>query len=88
MPILTPEIETIIQAQLDRGQYLTPEEVVLAGLRLLEDRDSIYQGRFEELRREVLIGVEEADRGELIDGDVVFRQLWDRLEQRRNQANS
>jgi antitoxin ParD1/3/4 len=88
MPTFTPEIETIIQAQLDRGQYLTPEEVVLAGLRLLEDRDSIYQGRFEELRREVLIGVEEADRGELIEGDVVFRQLRDRLEQRRNQANS
>jgi hypothetical protein len=41
MPTFTPEIETIIQAQLDRGQYLTPEEVVLAGLRLLEDREFI-----------------------------------------------
>jgi antitoxin ParD1/3/4 len=70
--------------------------VVLAGLQLLAHRDSIYQGRFEALRQEVMVGVEEADglrptgghRGELIDGDVVFQQLRDRLEQRRHQANS
>jgi antitoxin ParD1/3/4 len=88
MPTFTPEIDTLIQAQIELGHYLTPEEVVLAGLQLLAHRDSIYQGRFEALRREVLVGVEEADRGELIDGDVVFQQLRDRLEQRRHQANS
>jgi antitoxin ParD1/3/4 len=88
MITFTPEIETLIQTQLQSGNYTTQEEVVLAGLQLLEHRDSIYQGRFEELRREVLVGVEEADRGELIDGEVVFQQLRDRLEKRRNQANS
>jgi antitoxin ParD1/3/4 len=88
MITFTAEIETLIQTQLQNGNYTTQEEVVLAGLQLLEHRDSIYQGRFEELRREVLVGVEEADRGELIEGDVVFQQLRDRLEQRRNQASS
>ncbi len=44
--------------------------------------------RWTELKREIAIGVEEADRGELIDGDVVFQQLRARLEQRRNLANS
>jgi antitoxin ParD1/3/4 len=88
MITFTPEIETLIQTQLQSGNYTTQEEVVLAGLQLLEHRDSIYQGRFEELRRDVLVGVEEADRGELIDGDVVFQQLREKLEQRRNQANS
>jgi antitoxin ParD1/3/4 len=88
MITFTPEIETLIQMQLQSGRYTTQEEVVLAGLQLLEHRDSIYQGRFEELRQEVLIGVEEADRGELVDGDVVFQQLRDRLEQRRNQTSS
>jgi antitoxin ParD1/3/4 len=88
MPTFTPEIDTLIQAQIELGHYLTPEEVVLAGLQLLAHRDSIYQGRFEALRREVVVGVEEADRGELIDGDVVFQQLRDRLEQQRHQANS
>lgn len=44
--------------------------------------------KWAELKREIAIGVEEADRGELIDGDVVFQQLRDRLEQRRNLANS
>jgi antitoxin ParD1/3/4 len=87
MITFTPEIETLIQIQLQSGLYRTQEEVVLAGLQLLEHRDSIYQGRFEELRQEVLIGVEKANRGELIDGDVVFQQLRDRLEQRRNQSS-
>jgi antitoxin ParD1/3/4 len=38
--------------------------VVREGLRLLEERDRLYQLRLDELRSEVKKGVEQLDRGE------------------------
>jgi antitoxin ParD1/3/4 len=40
----------------------------------------------EQLRREVIVGYEAAERGELIDGEVVFDNLRAKLVQRRAQA--
>lgn len=81
----TPEIEQFINAQLATGKYADATEVILAGLKLLEERERIYQGRFEELQQAVRIGIEEADRGELIDSEVVFNRLREKLEHRRLQ---
>ena len=45
------------------------------------------KGRFEELKREIIVGVEQLERGEVIDGDVVFRQLEEKLQQRLQQID-
>jgi predicted transcriptional regulator len=37
------------------------------------------------LRREIQIGIEQADRGELIDGDVVFAELRQRYQSKSDQ---
>lgn len=63
---LNSEIEQFIQSQVDSGKYASAEEVILAGIRLLEERERIYKGRFEELRREILKGVEASERGEVV----------------------
>ncbi|WP_414623327.1 type II toxin-antitoxin system ParD family antitoxin [Calothrix sp. CCY 0018] len=83
---LTPELEEFIQSQVETGKYASTEEVIIAGIKLLKERERIYQGRFEELKREIAIGVEASERGEVIDGEVVFRQLEQKLQQRRQQA--
>ncbi|MGA7953440.1 MAG: type II toxin-antitoxin system ParD family antitoxin [Gloeobacterales cyanobacterium] len=83
---LTPELEKFIQNQVANGKYASAEEVLIAGLKLLEEREHLYQERFEELKREVMVGVEEADRGELIDGETVFHNLREKLAQRRRQT--
>lgn len=57
--------------------------MITAGIKLLEERENIYQGRFEELKREIAIGVEASERGEVIDGEIVFRQIEQKLQQRR-----
>ena len=82
---LTPELEEFIQSQVESGKYSSTEEVIIAGIKLLKEREKIYQGRFEELKREIAIGVEASERGEVIDGEVVFRQLEQKLQQRRQQ---
>lgn len=80
---LTPELEDFVQTQIDSGKYASTDEVIIAGLKLLEERERIYKGRFEELQKEISVGLEEAERGELIDGEIVFQNLKNRLNQRR-----
>jgi hypothetical protein len=48
-----------------------------------------HQLSIEELRRHIRIGVDQADRGELIDGEAVFEELKALSETRRRlQKNS
>ncbi|MFB2919024.1 type II toxin-antitoxin system ParD family antitoxin [Aerosakkonema funiforme] len=83
---LSSEIEKFIESQVESGKYPSAEEVIVAGIRLLEERERIYKGRFEELKSEILLGVEASERGEVIDGETVFFQLQQKLQQRRDQA--
>ena len=88
MPItLPPELEQFIHSQIASGKYDSVDEVFLAGIKLLAERERLYQGRFEELRCEVLIGVEEAAQGKLLEADKVISGLQDKLQQRRVQSD-
>lgn len=84
---LTPELEQFIQTQIESGKYSSAEEVVTAGIKLLEERERIYKGRFEELKKEVTIGIEELERGESLDGREVIEQLRQK-NQARKQAQA
>ena len=83
---LTPEVEQFIQVQLESGKYATAEEVVLAGIKLLEERERIYKKRLEELKREITIGIEASERGEVIDGEEFLQKMRLHLQQRGTQA--
>lgn len=72
---LTPEIEALINQQIETGQYQNDLAVIAQGLSLLVEREKIYKGRFEELKQEVMIGVEQLQRGEKVDGRKVIERL-------------
>ena len=72
---LTPELEQLIHRKVEGGLYVSASEVVREALRLLDERDSVNATRLEELRREIQIGIDQADRGELLDGTEVFAKL-------------
>jgi antitoxin ParD1/3/4 len=72
---LTPELEKLIHGKVESGLYLSASEVVREALRLLEERDRIREMRLDELRREIKLGIDQADRGELLDGPEVFEGL-------------
>ncbi len=80
MPItLPPELEKFIQSQISSGKYASIDEVFLAGIKLLAEREKLYQGRFEELRSKIMIGVEEAEQGELLDSETVISNLQEKF---------
>jgi len=60
---LSGEREQFVRSLIQGGQYASEDEVIAEALRLLQERDD--QAKLAELRRELAIGVEQADRGEL-----------------------
>lgn len=85
---LEPELERFIQSLVSNGQYKSVNETVNALLKLLMERELIYQGRFEELRQEILIGIEASNRGETLDSETVFNSLQQKLQKRRERESS
>jgi antitoxin ParD1/3/4 len=85
--ILKPEEEQLIQEKLKSGKYETAYEMIVEALRLLEERDKYYEKWVEETREKVAVGLEQLDRGEGIDGEVVIARLRDKLyKARENQG--
>jgi antitoxin ParD1/3/4 len=80
---IKPELEEIIAAQIATGRYTNPEDVISKALKLLLEWDKGYQNWVEETREKVDVAIEQLDRGEGIDGDVVISQLRDKLRQSR-----
>jgi antitoxin ParD1/3/4 len=80
---LTPELEAFVQSRVATGRYQTASEVVREGLRLLEQRERDREDILEEIRAKISRGTEQADRGELIDGEAVFEKIRQRSSARR-----
>lgn len=72
---LTPELERLVDEKVKSGLYTSASEVVREALRLLHERDRTREHRAAELRRNVIVGIEQADRGELADGEEFFERL-------------
>ncbi len=83
-PPLPPDLQQFADRQIASGKYTSLDEMMLAGLRILAEQEQIYQGRFEALRREVLLGVLEADQGELLDATREIEAIRQRLRQRHS----
>ena len=80
---IKPELQQIIQAQIATGRYTNPEDVISKALKLLLEWDKGYQNWVEETREKVDVAIEQLDRGEGINGEVVISQLRDKLREAR-----
>ena len=61
---LNPELEELINRKIQSGDYHSATEVICEGLRLLKEQDELKRVRLEELKREINIGLAQANRGE------------------------
>lgn len=75
--------DKFIAQLLKTGMYQSQSEVVREGLRLLKEREDLKNLRLSEMRKEIAIGSEQADRGEFVDGDETFAEIRRRSAQRK-----
>lgn len=61
---LTENLEAMVKAKVESGLYNNASEVVREALRLMHKRDAEDQLRYEEFKRQAILGREQAMRGE------------------------
>jgi len=70
--MLEGESQRFIEEELKAGRYPSAEEVVQAALKLLRER----RAKHAQIRAKIAIGLEQAKRGELLDGEEVFDEIF------------
>jgi antitoxin ParD1/3/4 len=73
--VLTPELEALVQQELDTGHYDSAIDVITQGINLLRQQDDLSQEQLESLRHEAQLGWDAAERGELVDGPTAMAQI-------------
>ncbi len=70
---LTPQLEQMVRAKVESGRYSSASEVVREALRLMEERDRLYEAKLGELRAEIRKGVESGPAAPF-DADAIKRK--------------
>ncbi len=77
---LKPEQEKFVIEKLQQGKYQSVDELLAVAFQLLEEYD--YQEKqLLELRSKIDEGTEQIRQGKVVDGELVFQQLQEKLEQ-------
>ena len=77
---LPPDLEDFVASRVASGRYASEGEVIREGLRLLEEQETAEKS----IRSAVAIGLEQALRGEFLDGEAVFDDLEKRIDRHRD----
>ncbi|MEX0717606.1 MAG: hypothetical protein WD066_13520 [Planctomycetaceae bacterium] len=77
---LEPEHEEMVRALLEQGEYQNESELIGDAIRLLKSRTR--------LREALATALAESDRGELIEEDVMFAELRERVLNRSDDGES
>ncbi len=82
---LTPELERIVSLKVESGQYNSASEVMREGLRLLQQRDEVYERKLAWLKGEIQKGMDDLEAGRYRDGAEVMSEIRERLLKMRDQ---
>jgi antitoxin ParD1/3/4 len=69
---IKPDSQRIVEDQMKAGSYASPADVVHAGLKLLQER----QANLAHIRARIAVGLDQAKRGELVDGEAAFDEIF------------
>jgi len=62
---LTSQLEQFVEKKVREGTYQTASEVIREGLRLLAERDQKRALELQRLRREIAVGLEQVENGQV-----------------------
>lgn len=80
---ITPDVEATIAAKVASGKYGTGAEVVREALLALDERED-RDRKYEELRREIQLGIDDLDAGRV--SKISSREMLDEIRNEKNLA--
>jgi antitoxin ParD1/3/4 len=80
---LSPELNAFLRGRVKSGRYQTTSEVVREALRLLQYQERQREESLKQLKAKLQRGAAQATRDELLDGNEVFQELRELIEERR-----
>jgi len=80
---LKPEMEALIQQDVQRGPYQSADEFVERAVQMLHEQEQWLADNRTEIAAHIEHGYQQAERGEVIDGDEAFRRLRELHKTRR-----
>jgi antitoxin ParD1/3/4 len=75
---IKPDQEQYILDKLQQGKYKSIDELLSIAFQLLEEHDE-KEKQLSQLRRKIAEGTEQLRQGEVIEGELVFQQLQEKL---------
>ena len=81
---LGPILDRFVAELLKSGLYQSQSEILREGLRLLREREELKKFRLAELKREIDLGIAQAERGEFLDGEKVLAQIRRKSKKRKS----
>jgi antitoxin ParD1/3/4 len=90
---LPPELETLVQHQINNGTYDNVIEILLAGVQLLEERSVVFPEEdliqdptwLEPTQAKVTVAIDSLQSNGGTDGDTAMAKLLDRYQQSAQQ---
>ena len=77
---LKPEQENFIRKKLQDGKYQSVDNLLNFAFQLVEEYE-IKQQKLIELQKKIAEGTEQIRRGDVVDGELVFKQFQEKLAQ-------
>jgi antitoxin ParD1/3/4 len=68
------EFEEYVRAKVESGDYASVSEVVRDGLRLMREKEQLFEARLLTLRGDIQKGIDQIERGESRDGETVMAE--------------
>jgi antitoxin ParD1/3/4 len=83
---LASDLVAQIRAKVESGLYPSESDVVREALRALEDRDRDDAAKLKQLRKDIQIGLDQIERGEVapLDMDEIRAEVQARIDGRRS----
>ena len=78
---LKPEQEKFIQSQINSGKFTNLDQVIDAAFLLLEKLNNEHLEWIEETRTKIDFAITEIDKGEVLDGETVVKEILERFKQ-------
>jgi antitoxin ParD1/3/4 len=80
-----PQLAKFVEEQVKAGHYESTDEMINAALARLQNDSESSAGLTDDLRKEIALGLEEAERGELVEWNP--DEIWEEVERRHSEES-